>query len=277
VTRNTNLGILRYAAAVMVTAIFLFPLFWWALTSIKPSSAIFDIDHIVFFDFMPTWDNYQVTLFGGGPVLFDSRRTLSDSLVVALGATSLTIALALPASFALSFLWFRLNRAYYLWSIFQRFLPPIVAVIPLVVMFHFVGLLDTRAGLIMAHTAMNLPFAVLILKSFFDEVPREVGEAAAIDGASRFQIFFKIFTPMIKGGIAATAVLCFIFSWTEFLQALFLTNSIRTLPVQALNVMTVSWGFTSALTTTAMIPCFIFILLSQRHLVRGLTMGFQKG
>jgi multiple sugar transport system permease protein len=99
---------------------------------------------------------------------------------------------------------------------FQRFLPPIAAIILLVFMFHFAGLLDTRMGLIMAHTAMNLPFAVLILKSFFDEVPREVGEAAAIDGASRFQIFFRIFTPMIKGGIAATAVLCFIFSWTEF-------------------------------------------------------------
>jgi multiple sugar transport system permease protein len=277
VTRSTMPGILRYAAALLVTALFQFPLFWWALTSIKPASAIFDMDRIVFFDFIPTWDNYQVTLFGGGPVLFDSRRTLSDSLAVALGATSLTLILALPASFALSLLPFKLSRAYYLWVIFQRFLPPIVAIIPLVFMFHFAGLLDTRMGLIMAHTAMNLPFAVLILKSFFDEVPREVGEAAAIEGANRFQIFLKIFTPMIKGGIAATAVLCFIFSWTEFLLALFLTSSIRTLPVKALNVMTESWGFTSALTTTAMIPCFIFILLSQRHLVRGLTMGFQKG
>ena len=276
-TRSTKLGILRYAAALLVTATFQFPLFWWALTSIKPSSAIFDMDRIVFFDFIPTWDNYRVTLFGGGPVLFDSRRTLSDSLAVALGATCLTLVLSLPASFALSLLPFKLSRAYYLWVIFQRFLPPIVAIIPLVFMFHFAGLLDTRMGLIMAHTAMNLPFAVLILKSFFDEVPREVGEAAAIDGANRFQIFLKIFTPMIKGGIAATAVLCFIFSWTEFLLALFLTNSIRTLPVKALNVMTESWGFTSALTTTAMIPCFIFILLSQKHLVRGLTMGFQKG
>ena len=101
--------------------------------------------------------------------------------------------------------------------------------------------------------------------------------AAMLDGATRWQIFWRIYTPLVRGGIAATAVLCFIFSWTEFLMALFLTTTIRLLPVQLSLVVTQTWGFTSALSTAAIIPAFVFILLTQRHLARGLTMGLQKG
>lgn len=270
-------SLFRDAASVCVVGLFMFPLLWWGITSIKPVSAIYDFNRVVLFDFQPTWENYQVTLFGNGPLPFDARQTLVDSVLVAVSAALLTVTVALPASFALSSIASRLRRIYIMWIVFQRFLPPIAAIIPLVFMFHFVGLLDTRSGLITAHTAMNLPFAILLLKSFFDDVPREIGDAATIDGATRFQTFLKIFVPMIKGGIAATAVLCFVFSWTEFLMALFLTNSIRMLPVKAVTVTTEGGGFSSALTTVAIIPCFVFILLTQKHLVRGLTMGLQKG
>ena len=98
-----------------------------------------------------------------------------------------------------------------------------------------------------------------------------------IDGASRLQIFARIATPMIRGGIAATAVLCFIFSWTEFLMSLFLTSEIRCSRCRLSLVVTNMWGFTSALSTAAMLPAFVFILLVQRHLVRGLTLGMTKG
>ena len=98
-----------------------------------------------------------------------------------------------------------------------------------------------------------------------------------IDGASPLQSFWKVQAPLIRGGIAATAVLCFVFSWTEFLMALFLTTTIRLLPVQLSLVVTQTWGFTAALSTASILPGFIFILLVQRHLVRGLTMGLAKG
>jgi multiple sugar transport system permease protein len=104
-------------------------------------------------------------------------------------------------------------------------------------------------------------------------------EAAMIDGATRLQIFWRVVLPMVKGGAAATAVLCFIFSWTEFLLSLFLTNSIRTLPVKITTFVTSTgseWGFIAALGTTAVIPSFIFILLVQKQLVRGLTLGSVK-
>ena len=269
--------LLRDAMAISVVAAFMFPLFWWGLTSLKPASAIFDKDSTIWFGFTPTLENYWVTLFGGGPAFFSSKQSIIDSITISLGATALTLAAALPAAYALSLMTFKAKRRVFLWVVFQRMTPPIAIVLPLVFLYHASGLRDTLGGVIFAHATINLPFAVLLLKSFFDDVPRGVGEAAMIDGAAPLQLFWKIYVPLIKGGIAASAVLCFIFSWTEFLMALFLTSTIRLLPVQLSLVVTQTWGFTAALSTASIVPGFIFILLVQRHLVRGLTMGLTKG
>ena len=276
-TSPLQLRLLRDAAAILTVGCFMFPLFWWGLTSIKPVSAIFDYGRINWFDFTPTLGNYRVTLLGEGPAFFSSNQAIVSSVLVALGSTLLVLLAALPAAYALSLVANRSSRPVFLWVLFQRIMPPIAVLVPLVFIYHQMGLRDTHAGVIFAHAAANLPFAILLLKSFLDDVPREVGEAAAIDGATRYQTFFRIYAPLVRGGIAATAVLCFIFSWTEFLMALFLTNTIRLLPVQLSLVVTQTWGFTSALSTASILPGFIFILLVQRHLVRGLTMGLAKG
>jgi multiple sugar transport system permease protein len=268
---------LRDLAAVLTVGCFMFPLFWWGLNSIKPASAIFENFSVTWFDFTPTLDNYRVTLAGEGPAFFAARQAIFDTILVSVGATLLTLAAALPAAFAISLIHFTQKRAMFLWVLFHRILPPIAILVPLVFTYSQVGLRDTRIGVILAHAAVNLPFAILLLTSFFDDVPREVGEAATIDGASRFTCFTRIYVPLVKGGIAAAAVLCFIFSWTEFLMALFLTSSIRLLPVQLSLVVTQTWGFTSALSTASILPAFLFVLLVQRHLVRGLTMGLTKG
>lgn len=275
--QNPALRHLRDVAAVFTVGLFMFPLFWWGLNSIKPASAIFENFSVNWFDFTLTLDNYRVTLAGEGPAFFAARQAILDTVLVAVGATALTLAAALPAAFALSLVHFTQRRAMFLWVLFHRILPPIAILVPLVFTYTQVGLRDTRAGVILAHAAVNLPFAILLLKSFFDDVPREVGEAATIDGATRRTCFVRIYVPLVKGGIAAAAVLCFIFSWTEFLMALFLTSSIRLLPVQLSLVVTQTWGFTSALSTASILPAFLFVLLVQRHLVRGLTMGLTKG
>jgi len=129
------------------------------------------------------------------------------------------------------------------------------------------------------YSLMNLPIALLLLKSFFDDISKDVDEAAMIDGATRWQVFYKIALPLVRGGLAAAAVLTFIFSWTEFLLSLFLTTDIRTVPVKIQTFVTSTgneWGFIAALGTAAAIPSFIFILLVQKHLVRGLTLGSLK-
>ena len=291
----------RDALAVFVTGLFMFPIFWWAMTSIKPISAVFDKDRVVWFDFVPTAINYLVTLFGqsrsqlaideglgmgvAGAEAYDSRQSILDTIVVSVGATVITMVVAIFAAYALSRMKFRGREVFLNWVLGQRFMPPIAILIPLVTLYKTAGLRDTDnyymgyLGLMLIYALMNLPIALLLMKSFFDDIPKDIDEAAMIDGATRTQTFRRIVLPMAKGGIAASAVLCFIFSWTEFLLSLFLTTDIRTVPVKIQTFVTSTgneWGFIAALGTAAAIPSFIFILLVQRHLVRGLTLGSLK-
>jgi multiple sugar transport system permease protein len=291
--------ILRDIAAVVVTAIFAFPIFWWALTSIKPYDAIFNKDHVVWFDFIPTTINYAVTMFGqsrvdmgdglgmgvAGGNTYDSRWAILESAIISVGATAVTMFVATLAAYSLSRMQFTGRSSFLNWVLGQRFMPPIAILVPLVLMFKAAGMRDTDnywlglLGLMLLYAVINLPIALLLLKSFFDDVPKDVDEAAMIDGATRFQSFSKVVLPMVRGGLAASAVLVFIFSWTEFLLSLFLTSAIRTVPVKIQTFVTSTgneWGFIAALGTAAMIPSFIFILLVQRHLVRGLTLGSLK-
>jgi multiple sugar transport system permease protein len=293
--------LLRDGVAAFVTGLFMFPIFWWALTSIKPISAVFDKDKIVWFNFKPTLINYAVTLLGrsrsqlaideglgmgvAGTEAYDSRSSILDTVVVSLGATAITMIAAILAAYALSRMRFRGRDAFLNWVLGQRFMPPIAIIFPLVLTFKYAGMRDTDnyylgwISLMLIYSLMNLPIAVLLLKSFFDDVPKDVDEAAMIDGATRVQSFWRVVLPMVRGGIAAAAVLCFVFSWTEFLLSLFLTTDIRTVPVKIQTFVTSTgneWGFITALGTAAVIPGFVFILLVQRHLVRGLTLGSLK-
>jgi multiple sugar transport system permease protein len=293
--------IARDVVAGLVTALFMFPIFWWALTSIKPIAAVFDKDKVVWFNFKPTLINYAVTLLGrsrsqlaiddglgmgvAGTEAYDSRSSMLDTIVVSLGATVITMVIAVLAAYALSRMRFRGRDAFLNWVLGQRFMPPIAIIFPLVITFKYLGMRDTDnyylgwLSLMVIYSLMNLPIAVLLLKSFFDDVPKDVDEAAMIDGATRLETFWKIVLPMVRGGLAAAAVLVFVFSWTEFLLSLFLTTDIRTVPVKIQTFVTSTgneWGFITALGTASVIPGFIFILLVQRHLVRGLTLGSLK-
>lgn len=268
-----SLSLLRDICAVTTVALFLFPIAWTALDSLKPAHALYDKDGVVF-AFTPTFANYA-TVFGGGAGVFDGRQSMLSSLLVALGATLLGLALALPAAYALWRLTPRFGRlaAAALWASWM--LPPIVLLWPLTRLYHALGLFDTHTGLILAQAALHLPFAILVLTSFLRDVPRESAEAAAIDGAKQWQIFASIAVPEIRGGIAVTAILFFIFCWTEFLLGLFLSAFLRLVPVQAANMNTALGGSTMAFSTAALVPCFIFVLLAQKHLARGLTLGLR--
>jgi multiple sugar transport system permease protein len=270
----TNL--LRDLTAISVVGIYVLPIIWWGLSAFTPSDALLDLKRALAFDYTPTFDYFYLTLFGEGGTIYDSRDSLLDSLVVALLSTFVALLAAVPVAFALSTFAFKHKSRLLLAVLLQRFLPPIAIVFPLVGLYHSIGLLDTRLGVALAHAALNLPFAILLLKSFFDDVPPEISEAAKLDGATHGQSFTRVILPLVKGGIAATAVLCFIFSWTEFLLSLFLTQNLRLVPVQAGILVMNMWGLISAMTTAALVPAFVFVLLVQKHLARGLTMGLFK-
>jgi multiple sugar transport system permease protein len=158
-------------------------------------------------------------------------------------------------------------------------MPPVVAAFPLFVVYRKLGWVDTYHGLILVHAAMNVPLAVLLMLSFFNEIPRDLDDAAMVDGATRFGAFRNSLT-LVRGGLVATAVLAFIFSWNEFLLSLVLTTGrVRTVPVASSTFTTAfqtEWGYLAALGITSMVPIFVFILIVQQHLVRGLTLGAVK-
>jgi multiple sugar transport system permease protein len=296
-TRRRNLGLwLRTAAAVLVTGLFIFPIFFWFTASLKPFGLIFTLPPVFIFE--PTLNWYSVVLGGvkynelilkltgaltstGGGLYYSVPYILS-SILVAACSTTLVILLATPAAYGLSRFYFRRRHDLVFWILSTRMMPPIVAALPFFLMYRQANMIDTYPGVILVHTVINLPLAILLLKSFFDEVPYDLDEAAMVDGATRFQAFSKVIVHYILPGLSATAILGFIFSWNEFLLTLVLTRTgVRTIPVAASTFDSstggTEWGFLAALGTSAMVPVFIFVLFVQRHLVRGLTMGAVKG
>jgi multiple sugar transport system permease protein len=160
-------------------------------------------------------------------------------------------------------------------------LPAIVVIVPFILIFNFLHINDTYIGLILSHLLMNIALVVWMTRGYFDGVPVEIEDAAAIDGLSQLGVFVRIVFPISAPGIAATAILAFLFSWNELLFALTLTSfNIRTLPVfmssTFVGYLAVNWGALSAAGVIAIIPTTIFIMIVQKNLVRGLSFGAIK-
>ncbi len=282
--------VLRAFAAWAVVALFVFPIYYWVTVSLKVDREIFARPPKLF-DFTFSGKSYEevfgislgfeqglAVLPGGGDFYMTPR--LVDSIIVAVLSTIVAVTIATLAAYALSRMRFRGQHHFVFWILSTRMMPPVAVAIPMFFIYKNFGLLDTYTGVVLVHALMNMPLAVLLLKSFFDDIPTEIDEAALIDGASRFHIFRRIVLPMATGGVAATAVLCFIFSWTEFLFVLTLTQTgLKTVPVVSSTFVTstgTAWGNMAALGTAAILPAFVFILLVQKNLVRGLTLGGLK-
>ena len=289
-TLGTGQRALRAIAAWIVVAIFAFPIYYWFTIAFRVEREIFELPPLLF-DFTFSGKSFEevfgVSLGGEsarGPMAgggnFYMLPRLWDSVVVAVGSTVLAVLVATFAAYALSRMRFSGQHHFVFWVLSTRMMPPVAIAIPMFFIYKEIGLLDSYVGVILVHALMNLPLAVLLLKSFFDDIPVEIDEAALIDGASRWTIFRRIVAPMALGGVAATAVLCFIFSWTEFLFVLTLTQTgLKTVPVVSSTFVTstgTAWGKMAALGVGAMVPAFVFILLVQKNLVRGLTLGSLK-
>jgi multiple sugar transport system permease protein len=285
----------RTVVAAAIAGLFLLPILWWALASIKPTQEILSAPPKLL-GFEPTLNWYRVVLGNADPTQFNLENTgsvgrgsggstfysipyLRDSAIIGMGSTGLVLLLALPAAYAMSRFALRWRKDLAFWILTQRMMPPVVAAFPLFFVFQQLNWIDTYHGLILVHAAMNVPLAVLLLMSFFDEVPRDLDDAAMVDGATRFGAFRNSLS-LVRGGIVATAVLAFIFSWNEFLLSLVLsTGIVRTVPVASSTFTTAfltEWGYLAALGMASMVPIFVFILIVQRHLVRGLTLGAVK-
>ncbi|MCU0495675.1 MAG: carbohydrate ABC transporter permease [Chloroflexaceae bacterium] len=295
--RRKLLGkILTTAASVTIVAIFFFPILFWVLASFKPFTQIFQLPPSFIFE--PTLAWYRVVLGGESYTTIELEQTgaitgtgggsyysvpfILDSLKIATISTAIVMVLATLAAYALSRFTMRRKQDLIFWILSTRMMPTVVVALPFFLMYRSFQWIDTLHGVVLMHVVMNLPLATLLLKSFFDDVPTDLDDAAMVDGATRFGAFYKVILNYVWPGIAAAAILCFIFSWNEFLLTLTVTQTnIRTMPVAASTFDSSSggteWGFLAALGTSAMLPVFIFVLFVQKHLVRGLTMGALHG
>jgi len=203
---------------------------------------------------------------------------LVNSAVIASISSLLAVLLGTMAAYGLTRFKFKLgpfgNRDILVWIVSQRMMPPIVIGLALFLMFNVVNLLDTRIGMVLIYTAFNLPIAAWMMRNFLSQIPISIEEAALVDGASRFQIFFRIVLPLTLPSLAATFLLCFIFAWNEFLLALILTfDQARTMPILIASQhfqRGPQWWDISVLSTVAVAPVVIIALSLQRYFVKGL-------
>jgi len=254
------------------------PLAWVALTSLKPAGDILAVPPRIWF--RPTLEWYAA-LWNPQAFLGDLRGYLANSLVIALASSGWATAAGLTCGFALSRLRFP-GRGALAWGLLLlRTLPPVATAVPLFVLLRAVGAVDTHVGLGAVYAAVNLPFLVWLLKGFLDEVPRELDEAAWIDGCPRWLYLTRVLLPLTAPGIAACAGYSFLVSWNEFSLALLLTaRRAATAPVYVLNFITdqgVQWGPLAAAATVLTVPAALFVVLADRHLRRGLFGGAFKG
>jgi multiple sugar transport system permease protein len=266
-------ALLFTAVAAAWALVVVFPVFWMATMMFKPEAIMFARPPV--WVFRPTLEHFDYVLQHG------FVWNLLASLVVAAASTALVVVIGTPAAYAFARfpIWRRDDLL--LFVLATRMAPPIALVIPFYLIYARVGLLDTYAGLIVAYLTFNLSFYVWVLWSFCRELPVELEEAARADGYPRGQVLLRVVLPLLRPGITATSVLCFIFAWNEFLYAFMLGGKgVETLPVAVPKLITsqgVKWGELAIVGIAALLPVLVVVFVLQRHIVRGLTMGAVRG
>jgi multiple sugar transport system permease protein len=260
----------RHLAALALLAVLLFPFLWLVQIAFRPAEAAFDGGLL----FTPTLEAFRA-LFQG-----NFARSFGNSLIVSTLSTVLSLALGVPAAYALTRWRFAARRQVTLWILVTRMAPPIAFTIPFFLAFRWTGLLDTVWGLALVYLTFNLAIVIWLMQGFFEAVPKSLEEAAWIDGCGVWSAFLHVTLPLSAPGLAATAVMCFIFSWNDFFYALILTRTQAvTAPVAIVNFLQYEgweWTKIAAGGTLVMLPVVVFSLLVRKYLVHGLTAGGVK-
>jgi len=255
---------------------FFFPLFWLTVNGFKEES-VASADPTLIFD--PTLDRFtEVTESNAGLLSF--TEAFANSFWIVLTSTALVMLLAVPAAYALSIRPMRMWRDVLFFFISTKFLPIVGAIMPLWIIARDLDLLGTRTILIVLYTAMNLPLAVWMLRSFFAEVPKELIEAAQIDGCSLMGQIRQVLLPIVAPGVAATALLCVIFAWNEFFLAVQLNpTGASTIPVWVNSQQKFQGQFIASLSAASVLATFPVVIagwVAQKRMIRGLAMGAIK-
>jgi multiple sugar transport system permease protein len=259
-----------HALVVVLALMVLSPFLWLVQMSLRPEDEIFS-DAVLF---TPTLENYQALWRG------NFAGSFLNSLAVSSLSTGLSLLLGVPAAYVLTRWRFRGRARVALWILTTRMAPPIAFTIPFFLAYRLLGLQDTVPGLALIYMTFNLSIVIWFMQTFFAAIPESLEEAAWIDGCGVWQAFRLVTLPLAAPGLAATAVFCFIFSWSDFFYALILTRTnAMTAPVAIVNFLQYEgweWGKIAASGTLVMLPVLIFTLLVRKYFVRGLTAGGLK-
>ena len=273
--RNRIKKLATYAILTFITAIILFPIFWMITTSFKSARDFLAIP--------PEWV-FEPTLVHYGEISVARPFVtgyMVNSLIIALATTAVCIILGSLAAYSIARFEIRGKENLAFWVFSQRMIPAPAVALPLYIVMREFGLLDTYFGLVLMYITFNLPFSIWILRGFYSEIPRELDEAATIDGCSRLGAFFRVVLPLSAPALVVTAIFCIVFSWNEFMFALVTTASqSKTLPVAVQEFRgwhETEWGEVSAAGGVTILPLLLIAILFERYLVRGLTLGAVKG
>jgi polyol transport system permease protein len=264
------------ALAWIVGLLFFFPVFWMLLNSFKTEQDA-NTSPKLFFD--PTLDRYSdVTQSVGGLLSF--KEAFANSVVIVTISVVIVMVLAIPAAYALAIRPVHKWRDVLFFFISTKFLPIVASILPIWILARNLNLLNTRASLIILYTAINLPLAIWMLRSFFAEIPRELIEAAEIDGAGLRGQLGSVILPIAAPGLAATALLCVIFAWNEFFYAVQL-NPVHgsTVPIWVTTNISTRGDFLAKLSAASVLACIPVVLagwIAQKRMIRGLAMGAIK-
>jgi sorbitol/mannitol transport system permease protein len=262
-----------FVVAWTVALVMFFPISWTLLTSFKTESNAIDASGLL--QFQPTLASYA-EVFARAPYL----DYAINSVIVSVGATLLVTVLGVPAAYSLAFHPTRSTRGVLLWMLSTKMLPPVGVLMPMYIIFRAMGLLDTRSGLVLIDTLMNLPLAVWMLFTFFKEIPRDILEAGRMDGAGVVDEIRHLLLPLALPGLASTSLLSLIFCWNESFWSLTLTASgAAPLPAFIASFSSPEGLFFAKLSAASAVACAPVLALGwlgQRQLVRGLTFGAVK-
>jgi sorbitol/mannitol transport system permease protein len=263
----------RTIASWAVALILFFPLFWLALTAFKTEQQAIAVPPLLVFP--PTLENF-------GEVQDRSNYLLYafNSIVTSVVSTLLGLAIAAPAAYSMAFFRAKRTRDILMWMLSTKMMPAVGALVPIYVLCQTTGLLDTRLALVIIFTLSNLPIMVWMLYSYLKDIPREILEAARMDGATLGQEFARVVLPLSMGGLASTALLCLVLAWNEAFWSLNLTSAnagtLAALIAQYSSPEGLFWAKLSAASLLAIAPIVVFGWFSQKQLVQGLTFGAVK-
>jgi len=268
--------VVRIALLVVVTALLLFPFYWTVLTSLQPRGAIYKT-HPSLIPEAFRWESY-VEIFHLRPF----ERWLQNSFLIAVGTTALNMVLAIPAAYSLARFGYRGKRTLGMVVLTTQMLPASLIVVPMYLTFLRYGLLESKIGVILAHSSMTLPYTIWMLRGFFETIPMEIQEAALVDGCSRLGAMLRISLPLAVPGIVGAGLYAFETSWNEYLFARTFISRGENMVVSVgistfIGEYTVFWHQIMAAAVISALPAFIIFFVFQRFLVQGLSSGAVKG